>query len=776
MRHFLAALNAGLVWSLVTLSLSATQAQAVADRPIGAGSPATSEPSTTIGHTTQPPVVPPPGGSRFLTRLDGRPWLVAFIGFRDIFDLGKWIYGAIGSRTGNEQLSNINDLERKQAEARAELEQLRSRAAEQQQELRAAEARLADAESRLAAEKERAAAVLRTATSLGYVTFMLGLSVVLQLIFSLWAYGARRFAEGRLSATQEALDDARKRSDTILGEVLQMALSQSRPLEFRRSLADELREGKRLQEGDVVALFAPLLNALEEIHSQNQVCRNITPETVLLPAGGDSCAFGGLQRHEPEADQGPWTDIRALGQTMCQALTGVDAHDGRLEPQRDSGFEPLSRVSPTLKRGIEAALSADATVGPRNVGEWRRMLPSLGEVKPIDGKPDQPTAVVTPQGAAAWRGFGIEQEASTGTRPADFSPWRPLSRYRVVGATMLLTVAATFMPDGPSRPLGGDGLGGPEQPRDSAFGTVAETGVVVGGEKGGIVPERGGRAAEEPESEAALGRSITDDPSIEEVAEYLRKWPDGDHMEAARGLEVADCKRCPHLVVVRLRPFEMGQEERRQEVNLQGLLAVGRYEVTLQQWRECVNAKECEPLDTDKIHDDRPNAPVMGVSWKDTEDYVGWLSELTGEKYRLLSEAEWEYVARGGTSEPWFWVAAKGELCEYANGSGCGGRKEWVPKKPRKPNAFGLYDMLGNVREWTSDCWRADGETGQPGDCEGKERVLRGGAWHDGLDDLRVTKRFHEPEGDRDDRGRFAGYDAGFRVAREIAGGGEPSQ
>ena len=167
--------------------------------------------------------------------------------------------------------------------------------------------------------------------------------------------------------------------------------------------------------------------------------------------------------------------------------------------------------------------------------------------------------------------------------------------------------------------------------------------------------------------------------------------------------------------------------------------------------------------------------PVVCVNWSDARAYAAWLSEETGQAYRLPSEAEWEYVARAGTQTARYWGEGESEQCEYANGadisahhrSGCmDGYAQTALVGIHKANGFGLYDVLGNVFEWVQDCWNADyrgaPETGQAweeGDCSG--RVLRGGSWGSGPGDLRSAYRTSLPADIR-----VSGL--GFRIARSL--------
>ena len=131
----------------------------------------------------------------------------------------------------------------------------------------------------------------------------------------------------------------------------------------------------------------------------------------------------------------------------------------------------------------------------------------------------------------------------------------------------------------------------------------------------------------------------------------------------------------------------------------------------------------------------RGDRPVINVSWDDAQAFVGWLSQETGESYRLPSEAEWEYAARAGTETRYSWGDEIGT--NRANCDGCGSQwddRQTAPVGSFPPNPFGLHDMHGNVGEWVEDCWNdsyrsapADGIAWLSGDCD--RRLSRGGSW-----------------------------------------------
>ena len=160
---------------------------------------------------------------------------------------------------------------------------------------------------------------------------------------------------------------------------------------------------------------------------------------------------------------------------------------------------------------------------------------------------------------------------------------------------------------------------------------------------------------------------------------------------------------------------------------------------------------------------------MINVSWDHAKAYVAWLSKLTGKPYRLLTEAEYEYATRAGTQTAYPWGNAIGT--NNANCDGCGSRwddKQTAPVGSFAPNGFGLYDMVGNVYEWTEDCYHdryngapADGSAWTSGDCTFNLRVVRGGPWD-----------FHSVFVRSANRSRVAasgrGGHLGFRVARTL--------
>ncbi len=199
-------------------------------------------------------------------------------------------------------------------------------------------------------------------------------------------------------------------------------------------------------------------------------------------------------------------------------------------------------------------------------------------------------------------------------------------------------------------------------------------------------------------------------------------------------------ERGPELVVIPAGEFRMGcvssvecrnSEQPVHRVTIRHPFAVSKYEVTFEDYDRFTGP-------TGRAADycwGRGRRPAINVSWSEAQDYVEWLSEETGHEYRLLSEAEWEYAARAGSSTRFNW----GNEIENnnANCMDCGSRwdsTQTAPVGSFPANAWGLHDMHGNVEEWVQDCWNddyvgtpSDGGAWLEGNCE--QRAVRGGNW-----------------------------------------------
>jgi formylglycine-generating enzyme required for sulfatase activity len=242
------------------------------------------------------------------------------------------------------------------------------------------------------------------------------------------------------------------------------------------------------------------------------------------------------------------------------------------------------------------------------------------------------------------------------------------------------------------------------------------------------------------------------------------------------GSEFAECENgCPTMVVVPEGHFLMGSpateadrtatEGPQHEVMIAKPFAVGRTEVTFAQWDACVAAGACR-----KVGDStwgRGERPVINVGWSDAAQYANWLARMTGKPYRLLSEAEWEHAARAGTSTRFSFGDDDSELGRYAWYFKNSDRRSQAAGT-KAANAFGLYDMHGNVYEWVADPWHenyenapSDGSVWRDNPVPNRH-VARGGSWFFDAKNLRSASRVGPPSNLQDGN-------VGFRVARDLS-------
>ncbi len=277
------------------------------------------------------------------------------------------------------------------------------------------------------------------------------------------------------------------------------------------------------------------------------------------------------------------------------------------------------------------------------------------------------------------------------------------------------------------------------------------------------------------------------------------------------GQTFLDCADCPDMVVVPSGTFVMGfdggEPERYEgpvrQLDIARAFAAGRTEVTVAQYRDFVNAtgyvaavgcyawdgkvarmlEEANWQDPGYGRELLDQEPAVCLDWTDTKAYTDWLSARTGESYRLLSEAEWEYAADAGGAAIYPWGDDPDAACSYANvfdldaadaieGSplepvNCrDGHASIAPVGSYPPNQFGLQDMVGNIWEWTQDCYvmpypagPLDGSPVSVENCD--RRSVKGGSWVTSIERQRPTFRGRDPE----DRVSLV---FGFRVARDL--------
>ena len=244
---------------------------------------------------------------------------------------------------------------------------------------------------------------------------------------------------------------------------------------------------------------------------------------------------------------------------------------------------------------------------------------------------------------------------------------------------------------------------------------------------------------------------------IEQIQQSMVSIPEGSfQMGCVSGLNCRDYEKPLHKV--NINAFKLAVTE-----------------VTFEQWDACVAAEGCSHYPEDEGWG-RGKRPVINVSWDDAQQYIKWLNAASSGGYRLPTEAEWEYAARAGSTTKYSWgnsidcskarySGGKESTCYYRKHDDSYRGTALVSSYP--VNAFGLYDMHGNVWEWTQDCWNKsysgaprDGSAWQSGEC--KRRVVRGGSWFDNAVSLRAVFRSGDIAVNHDNG------DRGFRLAQDL--------
>ena len=273
------------------------------------------------------------------------------------------------------------------------------------------------------------------------------------------------------------------------------------------------------------------------------------------------------------------------------------------------------------------------------------------------------------------------------------------------------------------------------------------------------------KRAEDEAKEQEEARKAEERRKKEEAKRKLAEEDAREKKEAERKKAEELAKRAPEMVFVRGGSYQMGDlfgdgfdnEQPVHEVVLDDFY-IGKYTVTFEEYD-----RYCEETGAKRPDDKgwgRGRRPVINVSWEDAQGYINWLNEKTGKKYRLPTEAEWEYACRSGGKKEKYSGSDKADSVAWHDGN-LGDKTHPVGQK--SGNGLGLYDMSGNVWEWVYDWYEEDYYGSSPkynpqGPDYGEDRVLRGGTWVNGPVDVRSSYRGWYTPGDRS-------YDIGFRVA-----------
>ncbi|MEI7495492.1 MAG: bifunctional serine/threonine-protein kinase/formylglycine-generating enzyme family protein [Betaproteobacteria bacterium] len=511
---------------------------------------------------------------------------------------------------------------------------------------------------------------------------------------------------------------------------------------------DEIIKNKGLTTQDELErIWFPLLSGLEQVHKAGFLHRDIKPANIFMRTDGSPLlldfgsaittntqftrgvttlvadGYSPIEQYDSNGKQGPYTDVYGLASTLYRVVTGErpQVSTGRI---LDDNVKPSSavargRYTSNLLGAIDAGMAIRPEKRPQSVAEWRSLInakprpappPKVNKQEKLEPKYEIQPAVVdtlkTEQGSGTLGNNRLE------------TPHPTMGKLSTLTKLLLVLVAIGFF--------------------FALFSYKFRR------------PNTGG-------NETSYPVVLKGDPAPTPVESQL---------------ELQDCANCPVMRLVQGGSFSMGSsnnellhdttEQPQHLVNL-GSFYAGKFEVTQKEWNACVAAKGCQG-NRNNQGEAQDELPVIQVSWYDAQAYVSWLSKHTGKDYRLMTESEWEFSARGGNESAYHFGTDSSKLDNFAWYEGnSDGQPHRVGGK--NFNQYGLYDIYGNVAEWTSDCWN-DSYVGAPkdatpwkaGNC--KVRVLRGGSWEDDPANMRsASRKFGIAE--------LGNPSVGFRVARK---------
>ncbi|MFT5693868.1 MAG: sulfatase activating formylglycine-generating enzyme [Oceanicoccus sp.] len=573
------------------------------------------------------------------------------------------------------------------------------------------------------------------------------------------------------------------------------------------SLEDFLkREDRCLSEEECLDIFIPVLRGLSRVHSEPILHRDIKPGNIYLRSHGEATLldFGAARQLLQDAnapmtviltpgyaapeqyngehvEQGPETDLYGIGAAMYRCLMNrapiaavtrfTSIHSNLADPLEITRFYSGSsgHISENMRNIVNSMLALDRKERPRDTDTVIALLTSLradGAVS--DSSLNDQTVIVNRSEPAGEEIFAVRD----GSRAiATIGKGVNKALYAVVPVALLLAILTYYfiqnpednqnnltIPDGDTQNIiEGDEKNNSNQLTDT---NVSEPSVIraeipidsitvksdpIADSQNTLEPQK---KAELQESELGEQQDVTNTVQQQGVVKQQQKPTMG--VGTAIRHELKNGGFAPQVIVVTPGEFLMGSDDKESDVSpahsvsLRRKIAIGVYEVTFSEYDEFTTSQSIHRK-TDDQGWGRNRRPVINVNWSDAKAYTQWLSDQTGQKYRLPTEAEWEFVARsGGDSEYGLGSKLGNGDANYFNPSGT--VNSTVEVGSFSANAYNVYDMHGNVWEWVADCWTndysnssADGNVNRSGDC--KRRGLRGGGWNSEVLLLRSRNR-----------------------------------
>jgi formylglycine-generating enzyme required for sulfatase activity len=539
-------------------------------------------------------------------------------------------------------------------------------------------------------------------------------------------------------------------------------------------------QGGRYTELELLHFLIPLAEGLSYIHSQGVLHRDIKPANVFIRRKDGSPViidFGAAKQNfaKVSQSQAPYTefyapleqiegggeakatiDIYAFGALMYRLVTGqigakAESRAMALAFQKPDALMPAVELAKGRYREeflslIDKCLAFDANQRPQQMSEVLRVLQQLNQsLHDSNPLPDSNSSAEFK--AEAPKPTAVSSQVDRKENP---DPLKAIASASDAG----LKHSAE-----PAQSAESQQSAEPQAPSKSKlpFAIAIAAVLAVGGGYWLVQQQAEQQTQLEFEKQQALAKQQALDAKIAAYVGELVTIPAGSFMMGCSEGD-SDCE---------------DREKPQHRVNIQSFKLMST-ELTFAMWDACVSAGGCSYQPEDRGFEEdgggRGNRPVINVSYDDiTKQFIPWLNKTTGQNFRLPTEAEWEYAARAGGSAKYSWgnssICSQAQYDQYSGD--CGNARRVLPVKSFRANAFGLYDMHGNVSEWVADCWNhnyqgapLDGSAWQSGDCA--KRVLRGGSWFFDSRDARASARGFDSASSR-----HFGH-KGFRLAQDL--------